>query len=135
MGLWKTSKSCAPIQQLVLLIFFVFLLDIFFIYISNAIPKVSYTPHPAPQPTHSCFLAWHSPVLGHIIFTRPRASPHIDGQLGHPLLHMQLETQALGVGVGYWVVHIVVSPIGLQTPLVPWVLSLPPSLGALGSIQ
>jgi hypothetical protein len=38
---------------------------------------------------------WHSPVEGHMIFTRPRASPLIDGQLGHPLLHMQLEIQAL----------------------------------------
>jgi hypothetical protein len=35
---------------------FVFLLDIFFIYISNAIPRVPYTlPPPAPQPTHSHF--------------------------------------------------------------------------------
>ena len=35
-----------------------FLLDIFFIYISNAIPKVPYTlSHPAPLPTHSHFLA------------------------------------------------------------------------------
>jgi hypothetical protein len=34
------------------------LLDIFFIYISNAIPKVPYTlPCPAPLPTHSHFLA------------------------------------------------------------------------------
>ena len=32
-----------------------------------------------------------------MIFTRPRASPPIDGCLGHPLLHMQLETQALGI--------------------------------------
>ena len=31
-----------------------------------------------------------------MIFTRPRASPPIDGQLGHPLLHIQLGTQALG---------------------------------------
>jgi hypothetical protein len=39
--------------------FFVnFLLDIFFIYISNAILKVPYTlPHPDPLPTHSHFLA------------------------------------------------------------------------------
>jgi hypothetical protein len=38
--------------------FFNFLLDIFFIYISNAIPKVPYIlPHPAPLPTHSNFLA------------------------------------------------------------------------------
>jgi hypothetical protein len=35
-----------------------FLLDIFFIYISNAIPKAPYTPPcPAPQPTHFHFLA------------------------------------------------------------------------------
>jgi hypothetical protein len=32
-----------------------------------------------------------------MIFTRPRASPPIDGWLGHPLLHMQLETQLWGV--------------------------------------
>ena len=75
-----------------------FLLDTFFIYISNAILKVPYNfpPCPAPQPTTSASWPWHSPVLGHIIFARPRASPPIDGRLGHPLLHMQLETQALG---------------------------------------
>jgi hypothetical protein len=31
------------------------------------------------------------------------------------MLHMQLETRALG----YWLVHIVVPPIGLQNPLAP----------------
>jgi hypothetical protein len=41
---------------------------------------------------------------------------------------MQLETRALGGG-GYWLVHIVVPPIGLQTPLAPWVLSLAPPFG------
>ena len=49
-------------------------------------------PRTDPKHTHSHFLAWHSPVLGHMIFTRPRASLPIDGRLGHPLLHMQLET-------------------------------------------
>jgi hypothetical protein len=48
------------------------------------------------QPT-PVFWSWHYPVLGHMIFTKPRASPPIDGRLGHPLLHMQLEIQALGV--------------------------------------
>ena len=43
---------------------------------------------------------WHSPVLGHMFFARPRASPLIDGLLGHPLLHMQLETQFWGGGTG-----------------------------------
>ena len=32
---------------------------------------------------------------------------------------------------GYWLVHIVVPPIGLQIPLAPWVLSLAPPLGVL----
>jgi hypothetical protein len=39
------------------------------------------------------------------------------------------------VCVCYWLVHIVVPPIGLQTPLAPWVLSLAPPLGALWTIQ
>jgi hypothetical protein len=44
--------------------FLFFSLDIFFIYISNAILKVSYTsPRPAPQPTHSCFLAQALPCI------------------------------------------------------------------------
>jgi hypothetical protein len=37
--------------------------------------------------------------------------------------------------VGYWLVHIVFPPIGLQTPLAPWVLSPAPSLEALCSIE
>jgi hypothetical protein len=44
-----------------------FLLDIFFIYISNAIPKAPYNPTPTlllnlPIPAS---WSWHSPVLGH----------------------------------------------------------------------
>jgi hypothetical protein len=35
---------------------------------------------------------------------------------------------------GYWLVHIVVTSIGLQTPSAPWVLSLAPSLGTLCSV-
>jgi hypothetical protein len=47
--------------------FLIFLLDIFFIYISNATPKVPYTsppPHPAHIPTHSHFLALAFPCTG-----------------------------------------------------------------------
>jgi hypothetical protein len=43
------------------------------------------------------------------------------------LIHMQLKTRA----PGYWLVHIVVPPIGLQFLLAPWVLSLAPPLGAV----
>jgi hypothetical protein len=41
-----------------------FLLDIFFIYISNAIPKVPYTLPPTPLPTHSHFLDLVFPCTG-----------------------------------------------------------------------
>jgi hypothetical protein len=50
-----------------------------------------------PNPPTPTSWFWHSPVLGHIIFARPRASLPNDGRLGHLLLHMQLETWALGV--------------------------------------
>ena len=61
-------------------------------------PKPPY-PSPAllPSPPTPTSWPWCSPVLGHMIFARPRASPPIDGQLGHLLIHMQLETQILGV--------------------------------------
>jgi hypothetical protein len=50
-------------------VIYIFLLDIFFIYISNAIPKVPYTlslppPRPALPPTHSHFLALAFPCTG-----------------------------------------------------------------------
>jgi hypothetical protein len=56
-------------------------------------PKIHYAlpPPPAPQPTHSHSLPRHSPILGHRTFTEPRASPPIDDQLDHHILHMQLE--------------------------------------------
>jgi hypothetical protein len=62
-------------------------------------PNIPYTlPNPllTNSPT-STSCPWHSPILGHRIFPRPRASPPIDGRLGHSLLHMQLEKQALVV--------------------------------------
>jgi hypothetical protein len=73
------------------MVYFYFLLDIIFIYISNAISKIPYTlPRPCfPNHTPASW-PWHSPVLGHIIFIKPSTSPPSDGRLGHPLLHMQL---------------------------------------------
>jgi hypothetical protein len=61
--------------------------------------KSSLYPPPAllhNPPTPTSWL-WHSPVLGHIVFARPRASPPNDGRTGHLLLHMLIETRALGV--------------------------------------
>ena len=54
------------------------------------------TPYPLPVLTNPLTPAswpWHSPILGHRTFTGPRASPPIDHQRDHPLLHMQLEPQ------------------------------------------
>jgi hypothetical protein len=79
--------------------FFCFLLNIFFIYISSAIPKVPYTlPRPAPLPTHSHLLALAFPCTGayKVCNTKGSSLPS-DGRLGHLLIHMQLETQVLGV--------------------------------------
>jgi hypothetical protein len=36
---------------------------------------------------------------------------------------------------GYWLVHIVVPPMGLQTPSAPWIFSLAPSLETMCSVQ
>jgi hypothetical protein len=50
-------------------LFIYFLLDIFFIYISNAIPKVPYTLPPPCSPTHAFLLAMAFPCIK---FARPR---------------------------------------------------------------
>jgi hypothetical protein len=89
--------------------------------------KIPYTLPLLSNPPTPSFWPWHSPILGHMIFTGPRASSPIDGRLGHPLLHMQLETQVPPCVFfdwwfsprelwWYWLVHIDVSPLGLQTP-------------------
>jgi hypothetical protein len=60
-------------------------------------PRQVFVSSPPTPPPFKMNLSWpwYSPVPGHIIFARPRASSPNDGRLGHPLLHMQLETQAL----------------------------------------
>jgi hypothetical protein len=85
---------------------------------------------------------WHFPIPGHRTFTGPRAFPPINDQLGHPLLHIQLEPC---VFFGWWfsprelwgycLVHNVVAPMGLKTPSASWVFSLDHPLGTLCSIQ
>ena len=112
------------------------------------LPKISYAffPPPVPQPTHPYSWPWHSPILGNRTFIGPRASLPIDDWLGHPLLHMQLEPPVPPCVFldwwfspkelwGYWLVHINVPPMGLQTPSTIWVLSLAPPLGTLCSVQ
>jgi hypothetical protein len=124
---WTIAKHWAESGEFFFFSFF--LLGIYFIYISNATPKVSHTlPHPPSPTTWLC----RSPVLRHIKFawlmglsfhwwpTRPSSDSYAARDKG---------------GGGYWLVHIVVPPIGLQIPIASSVLSLAPPLGALCSIQ
>jgi hypothetical protein len=96
-----------------------------------------------PTPTS---LSWHSPALGHGAFSGPKASPPTDVVQGHPLLYMQLELWMPPYVLfcwwfspwklwGYWLICIVVPPMGLQTPSAPLVLSLALPLGTLCSVQ
>jgi hypothetical protein len=123
-------------------IFFTFLLDIFFIYISNIIPFISFPPYhiltPLASlrvflypPSHSHLPTLNSPTLGHLSTQGPRTSPPFDAWQGHPLLHMQLDPCVLlcwwlSPWEFWWVclVDIVVLPMGLQTPSTPSVFSL-----------
>jgi hypothetical protein len=70
----RTGKHYHPCLLLSISFFNFILLDIFFIYISNVIMKVPYTPSPAllPYPPTPTSWPWHSPVLGHMKFARPR---------------------------------------------------------------
>ena len=86
------------------------------------------TPLPLPYPPTPTSWPWHSPVLRHIKFARPMGL-----SFHYWLTRSSSDTYAardMSSG-GYWLVHIVVPPIGLQNPLAPWVLSLAPPLGAL----
>ena len=87
---------------------------------------------PSCSPTHSL------PLLGPCLplywgigsLLDQEASLPIDGQLGHLLLHIQLETRILRVLVSsYCSTYRVADP-----PSDPWVLSLAPPLGAPCSI-
>jgi hypothetical protein len=77
----------------------VFFIRYFLHLLFKCYPESPHIPSPrlASLPTHSTSWTWCSPVLGHIKFVRPRGLSPNDGLQGHLLLHMQLETQALGL--------------------------------------
>ena len=79
-------------------------------------PTLPYPPTPTTWP-------WHSPVLRHIKFAWPMGlSFHWWPTRPFSDSYAARDTSSRG----YWLVHIVVPPIGLQTPLAPWLLSLAP---------
>jgi hypothetical protein len=104
------------VQVVISRLFFFFLLRIFLNYISNAIPKVPHTlPPPLPYPLIPIFFFGPGITLYWGIYSLhvQWASLSSDGRLGHLLIHLQLESRALG----YWLVHNVVPPIGLPSKL------------------
>ena len=132
------------------------LLDIFFIYISNVIP-FPYLPSKKPlchipsscSPTHPLLLPCPGSPLQWGIWTSQEQGPLLPLMSNKVILcyicswsYRSLHVYSLVGGLfspwelwGYWLVHIVVSPMGLQTPSVPRVLSLASSMGTLCSVQ
>ena len=113
--------------------------------LSQVSPPKSHYPLPTPPLTNPP-TPTSLPTPGHRTFTGTRASPPIDDQLGHPLLHMQLEPWVSPCVLfswwfspwelwGCWLVHIVVPSMALQNPSAPWVLSLVPPLRTLSSVH
>jgi hypothetical protein len=105
----------------------------------NCPPPVHHPPTPPSYP-------WHSPTLKYRDFIGQSVSLPIDELQGHSLIHMQqypwippcvLFGQWFSPWEiwGYWLVHILVHPMGLQTPSAPEFLPLAPPLGTLCSVQ
>jgi hypothetical protein len=132
---------------------YLFIFNLFIFQVLSPYPVFSLleTPYPIPRPPASMRVFLHpthpptptsSPSISlhwgiYWAFIGPRTSPPIDTWQGRPLLHMQLEPWVpscvllvwwlspweLG-GRGFWLVNIVVLPMGLQTPSALSVLSL-----------
>jgi hypothetical protein len=112
----------SPLLSFPLFFFTLIFIRYFLYYISNAIPKVpnippfSLLPYP-PTPTSWPF---PSPLLGHIKFA-------ITGDISSQwwlTLTFSATYAATDMLWGYWLAHIVVPPIWLQTPSATRVLSL-----------
>jgi hypothetical protein len=128
--MFKTPKTCFQFFSLLFLkfTFIRYFLHLHFQYYPKSPPyppQLLYPPTPTSWP-------WCSTVLRHIKFARTMrlsfqwwpTSPTSDTYAAREMR-----------SGGHWLVHYVVPPIGLQTPLAPWILSLAPPLGALWSIQ
>jgi hypothetical protein len=101
LAFWIANITSLFHHAWVLFYFILFFFQIFIRYFLHlhfkCYPESSPYPPPLPYPSTPTSWPCHSPVLGHMKFARPGASLPSDGQLGHLLLHMQLETRALGL--------------------------------------
>ena len=71
-----------------------------------------HSPPPLPYPPTPTFWPWHSPVLGHIKFARPMGLSFHWWPTRASSDTYAARDMSSG---GYWLVHIVVPPTGLQT--------------------
>jgi hypothetical protein len=135
-----------PAKTHLLACFFFFFLFFFLSFPSGnpLSPTRTRTPTPDPQPP-TPIPSLGIPLYWGIESSQDLGFPPIDDRLGHTQLHIQLEPHVPPCVFfdwwfsskelwGYRLVHIVVLPMGLQTPSAPWVLSLDPSLGMIVSI-
>ena len=128
---WTSSYLCILIRHFHL--FFSFTSKFFNkVFSSFTFPiltqKFSVPSTPLPYPLTPNSWPWHFHVLRHIKFARPMGFSF----QWWPTRPSSDTYAARGMSSGgYWLVHIVVPPIGLQIPLAPWVLSPAPPLGAL----
>jgi hypothetical protein len=82
--------------------------------------KSSMTSPPLPYPPTPTSWLWRSPILRHKKFARLMGLS-FQWWLTRPSSDTYAARDTSSGG--YWLVHIVVPPIGLQTPLDPWVLT------------
>jgi hypothetical protein len=103
--------------------------------IASPIPLLTNPPTPATLSWHS--LHWGlepSQDNGPFLPLKTSSTTYAPGATIPSLYTLWLVAYSLGA-LGYWLVHIVVPPMELQTPSASWVLSLAPPLGTLCSVQ
>jgi hypothetical protein len=144
---WLLGHLVSPRSFFFFLIFYLLYLNNSFFFLFFPLFKIRYlfhlhfqcypkspphAPPPTPPPTHSQFLALAFHCTEAYKFAQPMGlSFHWWPTRPSSDTYAARDTSS----GGYWLVHIVVPPIGLQIPLAPWLLSLVPPLGALWSIQ
>jgi hypothetical protein len=114
----------AMLQYCQIVSFFSFLLIRYFLHLHfQYYPKSPPCPPPTlPYPPTPTSWPWCSPVLRHIKFARPMGRSF---QWWPTRPSSDTYAARDKSSRGYWLVHNLVPPIGLQTPLAPWVLSGP----------
>ena len=120
-----------------------FTIQILFPYLVSSENPLSHSPAPAHQPIHSPFPVMVFPYPGaSSLFRTQSLSSHSCPKRPFSAT-FSATARAMGPSMcnlswelwGYWLVHIIILPMKLQTPSASSVLSLAPPLGTLYSVQ